>query len=237
MSYFHELDAWTEYWDIYHPETSGRYYFGDENDEAGLLSRYLPREGKPDAFRAWHRMTLFDLADDAFRAAVSAPGVAGAVLEMDKLIGDIFDKHFGDPADDVTRRDYLLAVHRFAIDSFPPASARRNLISEDDPRKATAGRHALDGDLMWFLWALHLEAAEALAPSGQSRRALMMAGVATGCPANFVWRGHRRSRSEYQASPKTEALLRSLGLAWARNLAAAVGEVHALYRIREWGEA
>ena len=22
-TFFHELDAWTEYWDVYHPETNG----------------------------------------------------------------------------------------------------------------------------------------------------------------------------------------------------------------------
>ena len=40
-AYFRELDAWTEYWDIYHPETHGRYYFGD-GEHPGLLSAFLP---------------------------------------------------------------------------------------------------------------------------------------------------------------------------------------------------
>jgi hypothetical protein len=41
VGFFHELDAWTEYWDIYHPETRGRFYFGD-GSEPGLLTRLLP---------------------------------------------------------------------------------------------------------------------------------------------------------------------------------------------------
>jgi hypothetical protein len=236
-SYFRELDAWTEYWDIYHPETHGRYYFGDDGEEPGLLSWYLPRSGKPQAFRTWHHAALFDISADAFQTAVSEPKVAKAVLEVDRLIGRIFAEHFGNPCDHATRVDYLSAMHSFAADTFPPAVTRDALISHDDPRKATAGRHALDGDLMWFLWALHLEAADLVSEDDHARRTLMMAGIATGCPTNFVWRGHRRSRPEYSASLATVALLRARGLVWARDFVAATREVHALYRLREWGEA
>jgi hypothetical protein len=92
---------------------------------------------------------------------------------------------------------------------------------------------------MWFAWALHLEATHLLAPAGDStadkRRGLMMAAVATGCAANFAWRGHRRTRPEYHADDDTAQRLRELGLSWADNFEAARAEVHTLYRIREWG--
>jgi hypothetical protein len=71
--------------------------------------------------------------------------------------------------------------------------------------------------------------------AGQARRALMMAAVATGCAANFTWRGHRRTRPEYRADDDTARRLRGLGLLWADDFEAARAEVHALYRIREWG--
>ena len=90
---------------------------------------------------------------------------------------------------------------------------------------------------MWFAWALVLEAADAVrGDAGRARRALQMAGVATGCPANFAWRGHRRTRSEYRRDAETAALLHERGLAWASDLAAGAREVRALYVIREWGE-
>ena len=57
-AFFHELDAWTEYWDIYHPETCGRYYFGDGREGPGLLTRLLPREGRPEIFTAWTRLAV-----------------------------------------------------------------------------------------------------------------------------------------------------------------------------------
>lgn len=59
-AWFHELDAWTEYWDVYHPETKGRFYFGDGAGERGLLTRFLPREQCPPAFLAWTRMATGD---------------------------------------------------------------------------------------------------------------------------------------------------------------------------------
>jgi hypothetical protein len=66
---------------------------------------------------------------------------------------------------------------------------------------------------------------------------LQLAGVATGAAANFAWRGHRRTRPEYQKDDRTAALLRQRGLRWASDFNAGASEVHALFRIREWGHA
>lgn len=241
-AWFHELDAWTEYWDVYHPESHGRFYFGNAEqggDEPGLLGAFLPRKGAPPPFVAWTRMAMRagDLA--AFKATLAAPDVADAVLEVDALVARLFTKHFGNDATapDV-QADYLTATHRFALDNLPAATERDSRIADDDPRKPTAGRHTLDGDMMWFAWALHTEAAvELLGPkdADHPRRALMLAGVAAGCPANFAWRGHRRTRPEYKPDDATAALLRERGLAWATDFDAARKEVHALFRIREWG--
>ena len=237
VAWFHELDAWTEYWDIYHPETRGRFYFGDGLNEPGLLTRLLPRERRPPAFVAWTRMALGTAPAMDFFEIVRAPGVAEAVTEVDDLMAGLFAKHFGDATEPRVREDYLEAIFRFATDTLPPATERDARIPADDPRKPTAGRHTLDGDLMWFAWALHIEAAQAIAgiDGGFPRRALLLAGVATGCPTNFVWRGHRRTRQEYRPDDATAALLHRRGLEWAADFAAAASEVHALFRIREWG--
>jgi hypothetical protein len=237
VGWFHELDAWTEYWDIYHPETRGRYYFGDGSTENGLLTRFLPRDRCPPAFSAWTRMARGLDATTVFANEVRVPEVAAAVMEVDVLLARLFGKYFGDAADPRVRTDYLTSVFRFATDSLPPASERNARISDADPRKPTAGRHTLDGDLMWFAWALQIEAANAIVgiDEGHVRRALLLAGVATGCAANFAWRGHRRTRAEYHPDAATASLLRDRGRQWASNFQAAAQEVHALYRIREWG--
>lgn len=237
VAWFHELDAWTEYWDIYHPETRGRFYFGDGELEGGLLSRYLPRDHRPPAFSAWSRMALRGDPITAFAHEVHVPEVATAIREVDELLARLFARHFGDAADSQTRDDYLEAILRFGTDSLPPASERDARIPDDDPRKSTAGRHTLKGDLMWFAWALQLEAAHALSgqDAGHARRSLLLAGVAIGCPAHFAWTGERRTRAEYGRNAATLALLRERGSRWACDFEAAASEIHALYRIREWG--
>lgn len=246
-AYFHELDAWTEYWDVYRPETRGRYYFGD-GTEPGLLTRFLPRDMRPPPWTAWVRMALSSRDPDgpeaarAFVETLQAAGVSEAVLEVDVLLDRLFVAHFGAPDDPAVRRDYLQAVFRFAIDTLPAATERDARIPDSDPRKSTAGRHTLEGDIMWFAWALHAEAAGALRgreagadPRGAARRALTLAGAAVGCAAQFAWRGHRRTRPEYRADAATERLLLERGLAWALDAPAAADEAHALYRIREFG--
>jgi hypothetical protein len=240
LAWFHELDAWTEYWDIYHPETSGHFYFGNGGTEPGVLTRFLPRDRRPPPFVAWTRMALSpdSATAAAFANEVRVPEVAAAIMEVDQLLSRLFAKHFGDASDPRVQSDYLEAMFRFALNSLPPALERDARISDEDPRKATAGHHTLEGDIMWFAWALHTEAAHAVAgiDKDHSRRALFLAGVAMGCPANFVWRGHRRSRSEYHPDGPTATILRSCGLEWASDFEGAAREIHALFRIREWGQ-
>jgi hypothetical protein len=239
VGWFHELDAWTEYWDIYHPETRGRFYFGDGNGEQGLLTRFLPRERRPPAFVAWTRMALKTGSADSFAEEIRVPAVASAVMEVDRLVANLFAKYFGDAADLCTQRAYLEAMFLCGTDSLPPASERDARIPEDDWRKPTAGRHMIDSDVMWFAWALHLEATHLLAgqDGDHARRTLQLAGIAAACPANFAWRGHRRTRPEYRPDQDTVRLLRKRGAHWASDFDAAAQEIHGLYRIREWGDA
>jgi hypothetical protein len=173
----------------------------------------------------------------AFAAEVLTPEVSSAVVEIDSLLDRVYRAHFGNPSDPDVRADYLEAIFRFATNTLPPALERYARIPDDDPRKSTAGHHALEGDLMWFAWAFFLEAAFIVFGEDEhhSRRSLSLAGVATGCPADFAWRGHRRTRSEYDRSAKTSMLLRERGLQWANDFSECAREIHTLYRIREWG--
>ncbi len=238
VSWFHELDAWTEYWDIYHPESRGHFYFGDGDKEPGLLTRFLPRNQRPAPFVAWTKMALSrePNASNDFLREVRLPEVATAVMEVDDLMSRLFAKHFGDASDPQVSADYLDAMFLFATNTLPPALERDARISPDDPRKSTAAHHTLQGDIMWFAWSLHTEAARAIVgrDQGHARRALFLAGVATGCPADFAIRGHRYTRPEYLSRPDLDVYLHERGMKWAGDFDAAAAEVHALYRIREW---
>jgi hypothetical protein len=243
IGWFHELDAWTEYWDVYHPETHGRFYFGDGAAEQGLLTRFLPRDGRPSPFTSWTLRALYPGTpeidrDAAFVAEVRKPSVAEAILAIDDLVAGMFVHHFGDAEDPAVSDDYLEAIARFATDTLPPAIERDARIGDDDPRKRTAGRHTLDGDLQWFSWALQIEGANAIvgADIRHPMRALVLAGVASGCAINFAWRGHRRTRPEYTPDAAGAALIRVRARSWATDFEAGAQELRALYRIREWGE-
>lgn len=236
-AFFHELDAWTEYWDVYHPESKGRYYFGDGVTETGLLTKLLPNKTKPAVYVAWCQMALGCGSRETFLRELAASDVRSAIIEVDEFVVQLVEKHFGDPSKAAVQDDYLEAVFQFATDALPPATERAARIEDGDPRKSTAGRHSMDNDVMWFAWAFELEAAHQVRCNGGSdpEHALLLTGVVTGCAANFAWRGHRRTRSEYQATSETRALLRQRASLWRRDVRAAADEARALYRIREWG--
>jgi hypothetical protein len=236
-AWFHELDAWTQYWDIYHPETAGRYHFGNGTTEPGLLRKFLRREQRPPIFNAWVRMALSLDGREKFVEEARAPEVAAAVLEVDRLVSRLFKRHFGDASDPSVQADYINAMLCFGCDTLPPATEREAQFPDSDPRKQAAGCYAMEIDLVWFSCALHLEAVHAVygVDEEHARRALMLAGIAVGCSADFVWRGHRQSRPEYSRDFQTAYLLRNMGMEWAGDFRAACREVHALFRIREWG--
>lgn len=132
-AWFHELDAWTEYWDIYHPESKGRYYFGDGNSERGLLTILLPHHARPAVFTAWTRMALDHGTAGEFLREVRVDAVAAAVQEVDDFVAALFEKHFGDASKTAVREDYLEGMFRFATDTLPPAIEREGRIAASGP--------------------------------------------------------------------------------------------------------
>jgi hypothetical protein len=222
-AWFHELDAWT--------------HFGNGTTEPGLLRRFLRREQRPPVFNAWVRMALSLDTREKFVQEARAPEVAAAVLEVDRLVSRLFKAHFGDAADPRVQEDYINAMLCFGCGMLPPATERAARFPDEDPRKEAAGRYTMEFDLVWFSCALHLEAVHAIygVDEEHARRSLMLAGLAVGCSADFVWRGHRQSRPEYSRDFQTAYLLRNMGVEWAANFGAASKEMHALFRIREWG--
>jgi hypothetical protein len=237
VSWFHELDAWTQYWDVYHPETNGRYHFGNGTTEPGLLRRFVRHEQRPAVFNAWVRLALNLDTRQRFIEEARVPEVAAAVLEVDRLVSRLFEAHWGDAADPRVQEDYINAMLCFGCDMLAPATERAARFADEDPRREGAGRYTMEFDLVWFSCALHIEAVHAIfgVDEDHARRALMLAGLAVGCSADYVWRGRRQTRPEYSRDFQTAYLLRNMGMEWAANFAAAAREVHALFRIREWG--
>src|SRR5262249_29888031 len=143
--------------------------------------------------------------------------VVDAVLALELKIELRFRERFGDAREDSVQRDYLAAIFHHAADDLPHRHMRK------DPR--------------WFAWALQIEAAVALVgiDDQDPRRAVMLAGIASGCPVDFAWHGERPTRVEYRRDATTVALLHRRGLRWATDYEAARREIHALFRIHEHG--
>jgi hypothetical protein len=188
-------------------------------------------------FATWKRVALDLDPSRTFEEMARQADVESAIGEIDRLVGGLFDQYFGDAEDPIVKADYLSAMLAFATDSLPPASERYELVPAGDPRKRTAGRHTLDGDLMWFVWAAQLDASTVCARGDRerARRNLLMAGVVAGCSANFAWRGHRYTRSEYVTDRDATDLITRRFQAWTDDFTAAALEMRMLYRIREWG--
>lgn len=243
-----ELDAWSEYWDLYHPETKGRFHFGD-GTEPGYLGAFLPTPGGPRSptFDAWKRMALTPPHEawapalrGTFEERAREPSVAAAAMAVDELVRGLVREHFAGPGGELDGEAYLDAMERFAHDTLPACPERTAALAPDDSRVPFSDSHRMAGDIMWFGWAIHLECAQLVAPpSDQERaeRALCMAGIALGSSMDFAFSGRCRTRAEYE-SADTAAWRRI----WerARECAAdfdrAAAEVRQLFFIRAYGD-
>jgi hypothetical protein len=243
-AYFFELDAWSEYWDLYHPETGGRYHFGD-GSSPGCLSVFLPdpERGRSPVFDAWKAYAYASRdADDEkprrlFEEQARRPEVAAAVIEVDDLVRSIFVDHFGDAA---AAEAYFDAIERFALDRLPPCPERAARLAPDDPRSPFAGTHRMAGDIMWFAWATELECAQVAGVTdaeAEAIRTLLLAGVAVGCSIDYRFTGRCRTPRAYDA-PDDIARARILrrGFECSGDFAAAAAEVRDLFFVRRYGD-
>jgi hypothetical protein len=175
----------------------------------------LPLASTPHLRHVWSRVAAGDEERAAFTAAVLRTEVVDAILAVEMQLDRCFRERFGDARAESVQRDYLAAIFHQAADDLPHRHDRA------DPR--------------WFAWALHIEACFALIEidAQHPRRSLMLGGIATGCPVDFAWQGHRPTRAEYRRDATTVALLHRRGMKWATDFDAAREEVHALFLIHE----
>ncbi|MEO8372939.1 MAG: hypothetical protein ABI806_27385 [Candidatus Solibacter sp.] len=244
-AYFRELDAWTEYWDVYHPETHGRYYFGDD-EHPGLLTAFLPSPAnyRNPVFDSWKMLALQSDSEpdpvllERFTTEARRPHVAEAVLAVDELVLRLVRQHFADPAGEVDAVAYLDAMERFGRDTLPACPERYARIPAEDGRKSSSLHHTIEGHVMWFAWAVHLICAQLVArpdPEAARLRRLLLAGTALGCSFDFVFRGRCRTREQY-LGPDGSSKIWVQARASQESFELGSREMLTLFRIREYGE-
>jgi hypothetical protein len=142
--------------------------------------------------------------------------------------------HFGQPP--TPDLDSVVEAQlAFGRDTLPLDQDRDSRLQAGDPRKPFGKFHRMDGAVMWFNWAAHVESAALLqgeAGPGMAVRTLLMAGICGGSSMDFTFRdGRLPTRPEYKRDEATERLIRAKAQQLATNWTAAVAELHDLWRI------
>lgn len=60
-------------------------------------------------------------------------------------------------------------MERFRRNTLPECPEQYALIPDDNGRKSSALHHTIEGDIMWFAWAVHLECAALVAGARTDR--------------------------------------------------------------------
>ena len=226
-AFFRDLDSFTEYWDVYRLDTNGRFM-------NAVTEHIFPKVLAP-----WRDYALATGPEKALRreallAVLRQQPVSEAVVLIDQLQAELIGTHFGEPTAP-GGNGVLEAQLAFGKDTLPLDPDRDSRLGTSDPRKPFAKFHRMDGAVMWFNWAAHVESAALLeAETGprMAARTLLMAGICGGSAMDFTFRdGRLPTRSEYKRDEATERLIRAKTETLSTNWTAAVAELHDLWRI------
>ena len=226
-AFFRDLDSFTEYWDVYRPETNGRFM------------NAVTQQIFPNVLAPWRDYALATGPEKATRreallAVLRQPPVSDAVMLIDDLQAQLITTHFGQqPTPDPD--SVLEAQLAFGKDTLPLDPDRDSRVQAGDPRKPFAKFHRMDGAIMWFNWAAHVESAALLdgeTGPGMAARTLLLAGICGGSSMDFTFRDNRLpTRPEYVRDDATERLIRTKTQQLSADWTAAVAELHDLWRI------
>jgi hypothetical protein len=230
-AFFRDLDSYTEYWDLYRPETNGRY-----------MDAAIATFGAP--LQSWTAYALKENSAQApallakLKAALAVAENAQALRTIDELLLMLLQRHFPGPAEgQIEAGAYVNAVEGFARDVLPPDPDRLARTPSDDSRYAYAGRHRMDGAVMWFNWAGVLDCVDLLDGDAAftPHRTVQIAAAAFGSAMDYAFRGQvgfrGKTRPEYKPDEPTVVLLRSQVKSWIADGTLARGQARELFRI------
>ncbi|MDZ4859566.1 MAG: hypothetical protein SGI88_11345 [Candidatus Hydrogenedentes bacterium] len=225
--FFVDLDAHTEYWDVYKPELAARYM-----DDVQVLF--------PGAVKLWFNAVRVEGTDEAtvrfaeLGTELEKGTTRAALMDLDALLRDLLYRHFPAPNEpEIDTANYLMVVEAFARDQFPDDTDRLNRLELDDPRRPEASRHRMNGTSMWFAWAAMIDCM-ALADGNEGLtpwRSVQLASCAFGSAMDFTFRTRGQTRPEYTADDATVALLRQQVGVWVNDVDEARRQVRDLYRV------
>lgn len=210
-SFFRDIDAQTEYFDVYGApnglEDMGAYYslfWGrDLLLQAEWLQFFQNRASTPILAQQKAKKWI------AAITAASQPAISNGILQIDSFICDAARRHF-DHNGSFDRLACLDAFRRFGEDVLPEDEDRESRVRAlDDPTDYRlvnnfARFHRMDTRMLWFYWFGHLQLAMAIRtpndPNEDIRKALV-AGIFIGQVSDAAYRegSNRQTRPEYLA--------------------------------------
>lgn len=226
--FFRDLDSYTEYWKLYRPETQGKYM-------TPVSTIVFPKILAPWREFAQASPSELQAKKDALLAALEPVAVRDAVLLLDQLLMDLVKQHFlfnGGAVDILA----LLDAHiSFGGDLLPLDPERDAKVPVGDPKKPFAKFHRMDGAIMWFNWAAHLESSVLIrgeADAAHPIRTALMASICGGCSMDFTFRDDRlATRAEYKRDEASKKAILARAKLVAANWSAASNECHELWGI------
>jgi hypothetical protein len=239
-AYFRDLDAVTEYFDVYgRPPADNlmpfvfKYYGGDD----------VP--GRRKALNIWRSYAVIPDDDpakaiekQALEQELAQPDVASAVKTVDAALLGNARTHWS-VAGSVDRDVMFDAFLRFGADRLPEDNDRltriQNLNDPTDPRLNTALLHRMDGQIMWMNWMGHVECAVTLfgiQDPDHGLRTAWLSALCLGYSADCVFRSRGQTRPEYYQPDGEDRMWRKSVLI-ANDFDKARAEAYALARLRE----
>lgn len=232
-SYFRDLDAVTEYFDVYgHPATDN------------LMPKVSKYFGAGRALSLWGDYAVIPdddptkaQAKQALEQELADAGVASAIRDVDAVLVGLARTHWS-TQNALDREMMLEAFLRFGADRLPDDTDRLNRIralnNPQDFRLTYAQYHRMDSLVMWMNWMGHVECAVLLdgpQHADHGLRTQFMAALGLGYSADCVFRQRGQTRPEYyQADGEGRMWRKSLLL--TNDFDKARAEAHALAQLR-----
>jgi hypothetical protein len=239
-SFFRDLDAVTEYFNLYN--LSQNVFL------MPAIQKYFGRNSEPGRRKALNIWQAYAVIPDddaakltekqALEQELAHADVADAIRSVDAVLLGLMRRHWSlNNAPD--REVALEALMRFGADRLPDDMDRLNRVkglnNPADPRLPFAQYHRMDSLIMWMNWMGHVECA-AMINGGQSAehglRTVLMASLCLGYSADCVFRNRGQTHAEYYGPDGESRMWRKSSLL-ANDFDKARLESHALARLRE----
>lgn len=230
--FFRDLDAHTEYWREYMPDSNGRW-----------MKSAVNVMGTMDLWGEYAQFSYLEDGDDYFEDLVEYVSnnsqLKDDIRVVDELLVGLARKHFSiDGVFDGFA--FIDAFEHFGLGSLPQDPNRDEIHIVGNHPEGEAIEHRMDSTSMWFFWAMQVELSFLIATDTDEDheiRTHYIAALCTGAPMDFVFRNdsareeqNRKTKPSYTATEGTRKRIRSKSKRIRNDWSKAIKELHTLFQ-------